>query len=142
MTANHSQHSSQKPAPPSAGLFDKIICAITLEKELKQTKKILLFFVALLGVSVILLPFSWLFFIYQWKISGAYYFIWTAITNLDIFFSLWQDFTLSILESLPIIAITFFAINIALFLFTIRLFLYKKGMLLKYVKHHFVGMHS
>lgn len=133
----------QKPieiqaANPSCGLFDKIIAAIASEKEFKQTSKLLFFFSFLFIISVIAMPFSLSFFASQWRSSGAYYFIITALGNLKISVSLWQDFILSILEALPVLAIVLLAINIALFLFAIRLFLHRQGLLLKYIRHKLV----
>ncbi len=129
--------SHKKIAKPSSLLFDRIISAITQEKEFKQTKKLLYLFVSLLVLSVAVMPFSLSFFMNQWKASGMSYFIVTAFGNMGIFFSLWQDVTLSLLESLPVMGITVFAINVALLLFTARLFLYKKGLLLRYMRHSF-----
>ncbi len=129
--------SSRNPAVPCVSLFDRIISAIALEKEFKQTKKILYTFIGLLVVSMAVIPFSFMFFMHQWKVSGTTYFISTAAGNLVPFFTLWQDFVLSILESLPVMAITLLAINVAFLLFSVWLFLYKKGLLLKYLKHSF-----
>ena len=126
-----------QPAKPSAGLFDKIIGAIKEEGELKQSKKILYLCAALLLISVASLPFSTTFFINQWQASGAYYFMSSTATNMGLFFAAWQDFVLSILESLPVFAMALFAANVALLLFTARLFLYKKGMLITLIKHRF-----
>ncbi len=122
-----------KPTEPSAGLFDRIIAAITLEQEFKQTRKILFAFIFLLLVSAAFMPFSFSFFAIQWNSSGVFYFISAATVNASVFFDSWEDFVLSILESLPVMAITLFAINVAALLFSIRLFLYKKGLLLKYL---------
>ena len=132
------EYSSKKiayhhPAKPSAGLFDRIILAIQREKELRQGKKILTSFVFLLFFSCATIPFSFILFTQQWQKSEIFYFIYTALENLRVFFSLWQDFLLSIVEALPITGTILFAINLALFVFTIRLFLHKKNLLFKYL---------
>jgi len=133
---NISQQITQcSPAEPSAGLFDRIICAIATEKEFRQTRKLLAMFTLLLVVSVIALPFSASLFAGQWRASGTPYFIGTAMENTGMFFDLWQDFTLSILESLPVMPIILLMLNIALLLFSIKLFLHKKGILFKFLKH-------
>src|SRR5258708_24453522 len=96
-------NSYNQPVKPCAGLFDKIIFAIKEEKEYKKTGNLLFFFSFLLIFSLVALPFSWLFFIYQWRVSGVYYFIFSALVNLPVFFYFWRDFTFSILESFPVI---------------------------------------
>jgi hypothetical protein len=122
-------------APIAADLFDKIICAVKTENEFKNTSHLLGFFVALLLISLSFLPFSFSFFMSQWKYFGTGYFVMTAFSNGTLFFKFWQDFLLSIFESLPIAGILFFLINVGFALFTVRLFMYKKGTLLTYLKH-------
>jgi len=130
--AKISQQIIQSPQVP-AGLFDKIICAIKLEQEFKKTKELLLMFASLLLISMASMPFSFAYFFSQMQESAILYFISTAMQNVNIFFVVWQDFLLSILESLPLMSIFLFSLNLALFVFTVRLFLYKKGLLLKYL---------
>jgi len=121
------------PAEPSAGLFDRIILAIEREREIRQKRRLLLGFLSLSIVSFIAAPFSWILLVNQVESSGIIYFISAAVSNLGIFLALWQDFSLAILESLPVMAITVFLVNIALILFTVRLFLHKKRLLLAYL---------
>lgn len=117
---------------PPAGLFDKIILAIKREQELKQTKKLLFGFLFLFVASLIMIPLSWTLLIYQLEISGISYFISTALSDFGTFLTLWREFSLAILESLPIVSILVFVISVGIALFTLRLFLYKKRLLLKY----------
>ncbi len=117
-------------ARPCAGLFDRIIAAIKREEECKQTRKWLFIFISLFIISIFSIPFSLAYFIYQWNSSGIGYFISAGAENLNMFFVIWQDVALSILESLPITGILLFSVNMALFILTVRLFLYKKGELL------------
>ncbi|MCH7759123.1 hypothetical protein IID20_02085 [Patescibacteria group bacterium] len=119
-----------QPVEPPAGLFDRIILAIEREQELKQTKHLLLVLFSLSVVSVIMIPFSWTIFTTQMESSGLLYFFSAAIRDVGMIFTLWQDFGLAVIESLPIVGLTIFSINIILILFTIRLFLYKKKLLL------------
>ncbi len=126
-----------KPAEPPAGLFDRIIIAIKQEQELQHTKRLVFVFVSLLLVSLITIPFSWSLLIDQLESSGVLYFVSTAVSDFGTFFSLWQDFSLAILESLPITGIIAFTISIGLALFTLRLFLYRKRLLLKYLMYSF-----
>lgn len=122
-----------KPPELPAGLFDRIIFAIKREQELQNTKKLAFEFLALLAVSLIAAPFSWSFFSGQMVESGVLEFISIAMNDLGVFLVFWQDFSLAIAESLPIIGITLFTINMVLAVFTLRLFLYKKRLLIGYL---------
>jgi hypothetical protein len=126
-----------KPAEPPAGLFDRIILAIKREQELQHTKRLLFGFLFLLVVSLIATPFSWTMLVSQVKSSGILYFISTAVSDFGTFLTLWKDFGLAILESLPIIGIVAFIISIGMALFTLRLFLYKKRLLFGYLIRSF-----
>lgn len=122
-----------KPAEPSAGLFDRIILAIKREQELRHTKRLLFSFLFLLIASFIATPLSWAILVNQVESSGISYFISATFSDFGIFLVLWQDFSLAILESLPLIGIVAFTISIGMALFTLRLFLYKKRLLLEYL---------
>lgn len=126
-----------KPTELSVGLFDRIIAAIKREQEFQHTKRLLFGFLFLLVISVAAAPFSWTILAKQVESSGILYFISMATNDLQTFFVFWQDFSLAILESLPILGIIVFAINIALMLFTLRLFLHKKQFLFRYLMHNF-----
>ena len=119
------------PEPP-AGLFDRIILAIKREQELRNTKKLAFGFLALLAVSFVAAPFSWTLFSGQLAESGALQLISVATSDLDAFFATWQNFSLAIAESLPVMGIAIFTINMILAIFTLRLFLYKKRLLVGY----------
>lgn len=122
-----------EPVEPPEGLFDRIILAIKKEKELKQSKKLLFNFLFLLIISLSVTPFSGVILVNQIKSSGIVYFISLAISDLKTFFFFWQDFSLAILESLPIVGITIFLFSLVIFIFTLRLFLSRKKLLLKYL---------
>ena len=122
-----------EPAEPPAGLFDRIILAIKQEQELRHTKRLLFSFLFLLVCSFIATPFSWTMFVNQVESSGISYYVSTAIGDFGTFLLLWKDFSLAILESLPIMGIVVFTVNMALILFTVRLFLYRKRLLLGYL---------
>lgn len=129
--------SNIKPVEPSTGLFDRIIAAIKKEQEFRHSKRLFFLFFTLLIVSVGTAPFPFAVLSEQIENSGIFYFLSTATSNFGFFLAVWQDFILAILESLPIIGIAAFALNIALALFTLRLFLYKKRYLFKYLTHNF-----
>ncbi len=122
-----------EPAEPSAGLFDRIILAIKREQELQNKRRLLFSFFSLLIISVSAVPFSWAVLAEQVKNSDILYFVSAAINNLSSFMVFGRDFGLAVLESLPILGIILFATNIALALFTLRLFLHKKQFLFKYL---------
>ncbi len=126
-----------KPVEPPAGLFDRIILAIKREQELQKTRKLLFTFLFLLVVSFITIPFSWFTLVNQIENSGISYFIFTAVSDLGTFLVLWRDFSLAILGSLPITGIVAFAVSAGMALFTLRLFLYKKRLLLGYLVNNF-----
>jgi hypothetical protein len=127
-----------KPAEPPAGLFDRIIMAIKREQELRQTKRLLFGFLFLLVTSLIMTPLSWTILVSQVENSGILYFVSAAVSDFGTFLFLWQDFGLAILGSLPIMGIVVFTISIGVALFTLRLFLYKKRLLVGYLMHSFV----
>jgi len=126
-----------KPAEPPAGLFDRIILAIKREQELRHTKRLLFGFLFLLVSSFIATPLSFTILVNQVENSGIIYFVSTVVSDLGTFLALWQDFSLVILESLPIMGIVAFTISIGMALFTLRLFLYRKRLLLGYLINNF-----
>ena len=126
-----------EPKEPPAGLFDKIILAIKREQELRHTKRLALGLLFLLLISLGAAPFSWTLLIEKMEDSGVLYFLSTALNDLGVFFAFWQEFVLAIVESLPIVSITVFLANMVLAIFTLRLFLYKRRLLIGYLFHSF-----
>ena|SRR3989344_4762865 len=124
-----------EPPEPPAGLFDRIILAIKREQELRNTKRLAFGFLGLLAVSLITAPFSWTLFSGQLAESGVLQFISVATNDLGTFLSLWPDSVMAIAESLPIMGIVLFTINMILAVFTLRLFLYRKRLLVGYLLH-------
>ena len=124
-----------EPPEPPAGLFDRIILAIKREQELRNTKRLAFGFLALLVVSLTGAPFSWSLFAGQIQDSGVLQFIEVAFSDIGAFFASWQEFSLAIAESLPIVGITIFVINMIIAVFTLRLFLHKKRLLVGYLLH-------
>jgi len=124
-----------EPPEPPAGLFERIILAIKREQELRNTKRLAFGFLALLLVSLATMPFSWTLVVGQIQDSGMLQFVGVALNDLSAFFVSWQDFSLAIAESLPVMGIAIFTINMILAVFTLRLFLYKKRLLVGYLLH-------
>lgn len=133
MSRDLKKHSFIESVEPPAGLFDKIILAIKREQELRQTQRLLFSLSFLLIVSFITIPFSWKILVNQAESSGISYFISTALSDFGTFLFLWREFSLAILESLPIVGILFFVISLGITVFTLRLFLYKKRLLFRYL---------
>lgn len=126
-----------KSAELPVGLFERIILAIRRESELRQSKRLLLEFALLTLVSLIAVPFSWLILVNQARSSGINYFLSVAFSDWGSFLALWQYFGWAILESLPVAGLVALAVSVSLSLFTIRLFLFKKRLLLGYLLHGF-----
>ena len=122
-----------EPPEPPAGLFDRILFSIKREQELRNTKRLAFGFLALLAVSLIAAPFSWTFFLGQLAESGVFQFVSITTSDLETFLSLWPDSVMAVAESLPVMGITVFIINMILAVFTLRLFLYKKRLLVGYL---------
>ncbi len=112
---------------PPASLFDRIVFAIKKEQELRHTKRLLFGFLSLLLVSLVATSLSGIMLANQIENSGIFYFISTAVSNMGIFLTLWQNFGLAILESLPLMGIMAFTISLGISVFTLRLFLHKKS---------------
>jgi hypothetical protein len=122
-----------EPVATSLGLFDSIILAVKQEQEKRQTKKIVYIFLGLFFISVFLMPFSLGVLLVQWRASGIFYFIYFAFENINAFLVIWQDFVWSIIEALPLLSLFLCMGNVALLLFSVRLFFYRKRLLLNYV---------
>ncbi len=122
----------ETPEPPT-GIFDRILLAIKREQELNNAKRLVFGFLALLVISLTTLPFSWSFLSGQIKESGVFQFINVGLSDVRLLFASWQEFILAIAESLPIVSIAIFVLNMILALFTVRLFLYKKRLLVDYL---------
>lgn len=116
-------------APPQ-GLFEKIFLAIKREAEKREGKRVLLSLIFLSLVSGLSVPYFGIVFLSQIKESGIFYFL---STLKDLQFSFFKEFLFAILESLPVFEIGFFFLSLTLCLFTLRLFLHKRKILLKYL---------
>jgi hypothetical protein len=124
-----------KAPEPREGLLDRIISAVQREQELRNTRRLALVFFALLGISLSAAPFTWAFFSGQAAESGILQLVSAVISDFGTFFAIWPDFLMAIAESLPVAGVTALIINMILAVFTLRLFLYKKRLLLGYFIH-------
>jgi len=125
----------QSPESPT-GLFDRIFLEIEKEKELRRTRKLAFGFLGFLIVSVSAAPFSAVLLANEIKNSAIIYFISTMFYDIGASLAAWQEFSLAVAETLPVFGITIFTINIAMAAFTLRLFLHRKRLLLKYLFDH------
>lgn len=118
---------------PPKGLFEKIIAIIRKEEDLRKAKRILLGFIMLFIISSFAVPLSWTIVKKQAESTGFIYFVSTATKDLGIFTMFWKDFLIAIAESLPFGGIAAFTASLGIAIFTLRLFLFRKKMLLKYL---------
>ena len=124
-----------EPPEPQVGLFDRILLAIKREQELRSSKRLAFGFLALLAISFIATPFSLTLFSGQMAESGVLQFISVAMSDLGTFLSIWPDSVVAVAESLPVTGIILLTVNMILAIFTLRLFLYKKRLLVGYLFH-------
>ena len=124
-----------EPPEPQVGLFDRILLAIKREQELRSSKRLAFGFLALLAISFIATPFSWTLFSGQMAESWVLQFISVAMSDLGTFLSIWPDSVVAVAESLPVTGIILLTVNMILAIFTLRLFLYKKRLLVDYLLH-------
>lgn len=118
-----------KPVEPPAGLLERIILSIEREKDFNKKKRFFLVFSFLLFFSIFTLPFSWRILVEEVRKAGTFYFFSTVFANFGLIFTLWQDFSLVILESLPLGAMVVFLLNLSFLFFALRWFLFKKQLL-------------
>jgi len=121
---------------PPVSLLERIMLAIKAEQEKRHSKKLVYGFCFLLIISLVATPLSVIIFSQQLQSSGILYFMATALSDWGALIALWPDFILAILESLPLISLTSLLISLAIACFTLRLFLYRKKLLLHYLTGH------
>ena len=110
-----------EPVDPPAGLFDRIVSAIQREQELQRKRRLSLAVISLLVFSFGAAPFSWIFLDGQLASSGFLYFLQVGFSDFTVLSSVWSDFSLALIESLPILAVLVFLVNALLVVFTLRL---------------------
>ena len=107
------------------GLFEKIILSIEREKEIQKIKRALF----LLIIALILMPFSFKFFLVQIKESGLNLFLSLILTDFSTILTFWKDFVLTLVEFLPIFGIIFLFANVVFLLIELRTLLNKKDLI-------------
>lgn len=108
------------PEPP-AGLFDRIMSRIREEQRLISLKRrVALFSIALAG-SLVASVFAFGAVRAEFYQSGSAQFLSLVFSDSNILFVSWNDFALSILESLPALSIAAFLATAFVFLGSLRL---------------------
>jgi hypothetical protein len=118
---------------PAEGLFERIILAIKREEVLRHTRRLAVGFLLLLIVSCAAAPFSFGLLINQVRYSGLLYFVSAGLGDIGLSLAIWKDLILAMAEALPLLGVIVFAVNMMVAVFTVRLFLYKKRLLLNYL---------
>ena len=126
------------PPSPKAGLFDNIILDIRKKEGEKRGKRLFFEFLFLAFLSLATIFISGAVFITQITNSGVSYFVSTALSDLSVFFGLWQEFILAILELFPLSSLIIFLSSFLFFIFVLRFFIYKKNILIGYWKGNFI----
>ena len=116
---------------PSTNLYDRIILAIKKEQETQKIKKLFLLLSIVFVLSFIVTIASIVLFIKEFNASGTIYVVKTALSDLSLFKTLWQYFFLAFIELLPISSIIVFLVCLFITLFSLRLLMYKKYLLIK-----------
>lgn len=104
---------------------------------MRQTRKLMFGFAGLLVFSFVAVPVSAILLAAQAENSGILYFLSAMASDFGIFLAMWQDFGFAILESLPLAGMLAFAISIGISVFTLRLFLHRKRLLVGYLTQSF-----
>lgn len=126
-----------KPPEPPVGLLDKILYIIKREQELCHARRLVFIFLTLLVVSALSITFSWISLSDEVASSGIFQFISIALYDFGIFLTFWPDSIMAFVESLPVMSLVLFAINITFVLLTFRFFLHHKRTLIEYFLHGF-----
>lgn len=107
------------PKAPPAHLFEKIMVRIHKEENRRLRFRIFAFSVGLLGSLVALIP-SFQYLQVNFSESGFVTFLTLVFSDLKIVIANWQNFSLALLESLPIMSTVSFLAVILIFLGSIK----------------------
>jgi len=103
-------------AKPSDELFEKIILRIGKEERMTVAKKRIIFFSFLLIVSSFGLVYSFIAVQEALVNSGFFQFFSLIFSDFSIVATYWQNFLLTLLESLPVIAVVISLVMLSLVL--------------------------
>jgi hypothetical protein len=106
---------------PPENLFNKIITQIELEKNLAKIKKQLAIFslISSLSLAGVILMFS----LTQkgFVDSGFTQFLSLLFTDFEIVSAYWQNFAISLIDTLPIMRIILFAASLLVFVYSLKI---------------------
>ena len=106
-------------------LLSKILVAIK-KQEIRRKNQKMIGFLIMSVLIAFTIPFTSRILISQINNSGIAYFLGAIVNDFHSFLNFWQEFTLAILESLPITGLLVFAVSLEAFIFTFRLFLHER----------------
>jgi hypothetical protein len=110
------------PPEPPAGLFNKIMARIHEEERLLSIKKrLILFSTAVIISAGAFIPIINAFQT-EFAQSGIYQFLSLIFTDSGTVLSLWQDFSLALLESLPAVSTIALLATMLFFLWSLKHF--------------------
>lgn len=107
------------PEPPD-GLFEKIMRRIREEQRfLVLKRRFVIFSIGLAGSTAV---FSFAFRIVQADIyeSGFLHFLFLLFSDFEIVITYWKSFTMSLLETIPIMSLAIFFITVFVFLVSLK----------------------
>ena len=121
-----------KITEPSADLFVKIMDQINSQKRSNSRRWFALFTFVLIGSLVSLVPIMKLL-LSDFSQSGFVQFFSLIFTDTNLVLVYWQSFSLSLIESLPIV-------DVVIFLFVAWVFLGSLRFLIKYAQNSFTHL--
>lgn len=120
---------------PSKDLFNKIILRIKKEEKIFIIKKRLLIVSAVLFLSSVAFIFSAITTHTEFIKSGFFDFFSLMFSDFNTIIAYWQNFSMSLLESLPVV-------SVIIFLFTLIIFISSLKAFSKDIKIFFVYKHA
>jgi hypothetical protein len=125
MSQNTSQlnHNANFLPEPSPDLFRKVMLRVAREQRVLMLKKLFLFVFCFAGSVALTIP-AWRTLQGELSRSGFWQYLTIALSDLHVASQYWQDFTWSLLESLPAISaaalLAAFAVSLISLKFIIR----------------------
>jgi len=123
-----------------ADLLDKIMSRIDVEQK-KIARQRFIFGVAVFLVVLVGLVPTWQLFYSEISQSGFLQYLAFGISDFNLIVSQWQDFSLSLLESLPIVSTMSLFMVVFILLLTLKFITkYSKDVFIN--SHHFILIHK
>jgi len=119
-----------KPAEPSNGLFDKIIARFKQERSLIIKRRLILFSVGLVSSVVAFIPAGRMVRTGLIE-SGFIQYFSLIFSDFGVVTTYWQNFSLTLLESIPVISLVLFLTITLLFLESLKFFILNLRIILR-----------